>query len=126
MNFVEMAAALFIALEAGDTEVVRNLCQIDLKASQNGGPTFGLDSLLNLSLAATSVVKDFHYENAVRSATESGFVEEHQVCGTLPDGGELNLAVCVVAQLRDGKISVLREYFDSRAAAKLVVALGTD
>ena len=69
------------------------------------------------------MVKDFHYENAVRSATESGFVEEHQVCGTLPDGGELNLAVCVVAQLRDGKISVLREYFDSRAAAKLLAAL---
>ena len=123
MNNVELAAALFSALETAAAEPVRNLCRADLAASQNGGPILNLESLLNLATAATGVVKGFRYENAVRSATEAGFVEEHDVCGTLPDGSELKLAVCVVADVRDGRISALREYFDSRAAAGLAAAL---
>ena len=50
-------------------------------------------------------------------------VEEHRVCGTLPDGSNLDLAACVVADVRDGRICALREYMDTAAAAGLVAAL---
>jgi ketosteroid isomerase-like protein len=82
-----------------------------------------LDSVLGFALSVLRVVADFRYEDAVRSVTASGFVEEHNVRGTLPDGSDLNLAVCVVADVHDGRVSDLREYFDGVAAAGLASAL---
>ena len=82
-----------------------------------------LESLLAFSASVHKVVKDFRYENPVRSATESGFVEEHGVRGTLADGSRLDLSVCVVADLTGGKITELREYFDTKAADALIRAL---
>lgn len=54
----------------------------------------------------------------------TGFVEEHKVRGTLTDGSKLDLAVCVLADVRDGKICDLREYLDTSAASGLLEALG--
>ena len=82
-----------------------------------------LDTLIGFSMAVLGVVENFRYEEAVRSATETGFVEEHVVRGTLPDGSEMNLAVCVVGEVVDGKIVRLREYVDSAAAQGLIKAL---
>ena len=82
-----------------------------------------LDSVLGFASAVRGVVADFRYEDPLRSATTAGFVEEHRVRGSLPDGSVLDLAVCVVADIRDGMVSDLREYFDGVAAAGLVSAL---
>ena len=43
--------------------------------------------------------------------------------GTLPDGSDLKLSACVVADIQDGKVSSLGEYFDTSAAAGLLQAL---
>ncbi|MEQ8858597.1 MAG: nuclear transport factor 2 family protein [Pseudomonadales bacterium] len=123
MKNVEIAEALFAAFASGDAEAARALCAPDLTASQNHGPAMNLDDLLKFSLAVLGVVEDFRYEDAVRTATESGFVEEHSVCGTLPDGSELKLAACVVAEVRDGRITSLREYLDGSRARGLLKAL---
>ncbi len=82
-----------------------------------------LETLLGFARAVLHVVADFRYEDPVRSATATGFVEEHSVRGTLPDASDLDLRVCVVADVRDGKVSDLREYIDGVAAAGLVRAL---
>lgn len=78
---------------------------------------------LNPSLAVSGVVPDFRYEDRVVTGTDEGFVEEHMVCGTLPDGSALRLPACVVAEVRDGRIVRLREYLDTAAAAGLLQAL---
>ncbi len=93
----ELAQALFEAFGKGDAESVRRLCAPNFEARQNNGPVMTLEPLLEFALAVYQVVKGFRYEDAVRSETRSGFVEEHNVRGTLPDGSELDLAVCVVA-----------------------------
>lgn len=124
MNHVEIAAALFGAFASGDADRARALCAPDMQASQNGGPAMSVDALLKFSLAVLGVVKDFRYEDAVRTATDTGFVEEHRVRGTLPDGAQLDLAACVVAEVRDGRISSLREYLDGSRARGLLKALG--
>lgn len=123
MGNTEICAALFEAFASGDGERVRALSVPDLQASQNGGPSMDLESLLTFSDAVQRVVKHFRYEDARRSATATGFVEEHNVRGVLPDGSQLNLPVCVVGDVRDGRVSALREYLDFRAAAGLVAAL---
>jgi ketosteroid isomerase-like protein len=119
----ELAKALFEAFGKGDADSVRRLCAPDFEACQNGGPVLTLEPLLEFALAVYQVVKDFRYEGAIRSETRGGFVEEHNVRGTLPDGIELDLPVCVVADVRDGKVSNVREYFDSASAAGLVELL---
>ena len=95
----ELAQALFEAFGKGDAETVRSLCAPNFEARQNNGPAMTLEPLLDFALAVYKVVKDFRYEDAVRSETRSGFVEEHNVRGTLPDGHEMDLAVCVVAAI---------------------------
>ena len=123
MDHVAVARALFAAFAAGDGGTIRSLCSADFRARQNNGQSMDLDSVLKFASAVLRVVADFRYEDPVRSSTASGFVEEHRVRGTLPDGSALDLAVCVVADVRDGKVTDLREYFDGVAAAGLVSAL---
>ena len=124
MSGIKLAEELFRAFAAGDDETVRHLCTPDLQAIQNGGAPMNLSTLLMFSAAVRSVVKDFRYENPIRSETATGFVEEHDVCGILPDGTELRFTACVVATVNEGKITQLREYFDSAAVASLAAHLG--
>jgi ketosteroid isomerase-like protein len=41
----------------------------------------------------------------------------------MADGNVLRLTLCVVADLTGGRVTQVREYFDSAAAAPLVAAL---
>jgi len=123
MNNTEICKALFEAFTDGDEVRIRSLCAPDLQARQNGNPPMDLEMLLQFSRSVQDVVTDFRYEEAKRSATATGFVEEHSVRGVLPDGSHLDLAVCVVADVRDGRVIDLREYLDGAAAAGLAAAL---
>lgn len=124
-SHARLAEFLFAAFERGDADTVRQLCAADLTVRQNNGPPMDLETLLTFSAAVLRVVENFRYEDAVRSATATGFVEEHAVRGTLPDGSELDVAVCVVADVVDGKVVDLREYLDGVAAAGLLAALSS-
>lgn len=123
MTNTEMAEALFAAFANGDAATARTLCSADLKAFQNLNPPMNLQTLLTFAMAVKQLVPDFHYANARRSSTATGFVEEHTVSGTLPDGSQLQIAACVVADVKDGKIITLREYVDTAAAQGLLKAL---
>lgn len=123
MNNEEIARDLFRAFASGDKDTVLRLCSPDLEARQNDGELIALEPLLEFALAVHGLVENFRYEDAVRAATSTGFVEEHMVRGKLPDDSQLSLPVCVVADVSNGKVTHLREYFDSAAAAGLVAAL---
>jgi ketosteroid isomerase-like protein len=123
MDNTQLAAALFKAFENGDAETARSLCSVDMQAFQNLNPPMDLDTLLEFSSAVKQIVPDFHYADISRSVTSTGFVEEHRVLGTLPDGTKLELAACVVAEVSEGRISRLREYVDTAAAVGLLKAL---
>lgn len=123
MDNIALCEALFDAFEKGDTERVRAMCTPEMRAQQNNNPPMDLDTLLEFSRAVLRIVKDFRYENAKRSNTATGFVEEHSIRGVLPDGSDLDLAVCVVADVSNGKVCHLREYLDISAASGLIEAL---
>lgn len=123
MRNIEIAEALFAAFASGDADAARALCAPDMQATQNHGPAMNVDALLQFSQAVLGVVGNFRYENAVRTTTDSGFVEEHSVRGSLPDGSQLDLAACVVADVHDGRITSLREYLDGSRARGLLKAL---
>ena len=124
MSNSEIAEALFAAFEAGDTGAAEALCSPTLQASQNGGPAMDLDTVIGFAVGVKNAAPDFRYEEAIRSDTETGFVEEHRVRATFGQGAELDLTVCIVGEIEDGKITVLREYFDPSGAPALAEALG--
>lgn len=123
MDNAAIAAALFAALAADDAATVRDLCAADFRLVQNGGAPMGLETLLRFNTAVHRVVPGFGYSQAVCIATASGFVEEHVAGGIMADGKALCLTVCVVADVNGRRVTEVREYFDSAAAAPLVVAL---
>ena len=123
MDNTTLCRRFFDALQANDLATARGLCSDTFEGSQNGGPAMNLDTLMQFTGAVHSVVPDFRYENTVCTASDAGFVEEHDVCGTLPDGETFKLILCVVAEVADGKITALREYVDTGAAAGLLKAL---
>ncbi|MEP0391531.1 MAG: nuclear transport factor 2 family protein [Erythrobacter sp.] len=123
MDNITLCRRFFSALEANDLAAARKLCARSFEGSQNGGPSMNVDTLMQFTGAVHLIVPDFHYENTNCTANDAGFVEEHDVCGTLPNGETFKLVVCVVAQVSDGKITALREYVDTGAAAGLLKAL---
>ena len=123
MDNAAIASALFAALAADDAATVRRLCATDFTLVQNGGAPIGLEQLLRFNAAVHRVVPGFGYSEAYCSPTTSGFVEEHVAGGTMADGTVLRLTLCVVADVTGGRVSHVREYFDSAAAARLVTAL---
>jgi ketosteroid isomerase-like protein len=82
-----------------------------------------VEMLLHFNRLVHAVVSGFCYEDVVCAATATGFVEEHAVRGTLADGSALALAACVVADIVDGRVTLVREYVDTAAAAPLLAAL---
>ncbi|MEM7703598.1 MAG: nuclear transport factor 2 family protein [Pseudomonadota bacterium] len=122
-DYTAIARALFDAFQAGDIEAARALCHDQFEGSQNGGPAMNRAGLLGFVAAVKAKVPDFRYEDIVCAATTDGFVEEHTVRGKLPDGGQINLRLCIVASVEDGKVRHVREYLDSAGALGLAKAL---
>lgn len=123
MDNAAIATALFAALATGDAATVRRLCAADFTLVQNGGAPMGLEQLLRFNAAVHRVIPGFGYSETFCSSTTSGFVEEHVAGGTMADGNVLRLMLCVVADVTGGRVSQVREYFDSATAAPLVTAL---
>ena len=118
-----LAVQFFTATANADSELMHSICSADFTGSQNGGPAMNVDALLAFSKAVVHAVDNFRYENVVRGATSTGFVEEHDVMCDFKDGSSLRMPVCVVATVVDGKITSVREYADSAAAKPLFKAL---
>ena len=123
MTHSQLAEALFAAFESGDADAAKALCAPALRGSQNGGPSFGLEAVIGFALKVKSIAPDFGYKDAVRSDTATGFVEEHRICATLPDGTAFDMMICVVGEVKGGKVVALREYLDTAAAEPLTRAL---
>jgi ketosteroid isomerase-like protein len=64
-----------------------------------------------------------HYRVLRREALQDGFLQQHVLEATLPDGTAWRLPACLVVKVRDGLIVRLDEYLDSAATAPLA-ALG--
>lgn len=123
MENVAVARALFDALASDNDVQVRALCAPGFTLRQNGGLAMDVEMLLHFNRLVHAVVSGFCYEDVVCAATATGFVEEHAVRGTLADGSALALAACVVADIVDGRVTLVREYVDTAAAAPLLAAL---
>ena len=122
-SFSEIADRLLSCLTSGELDVAASLCAPDVTVRQNGGRSRSFEAVAEQVRAIRRVAPDWRFENPVRGETEWGFVEEHDSCGTLPDGTTFRFAICNVATIENGLITSIREYLDSARAKPLTDAM---
>jgi ketosteroid isomerase-like protein len=118
MDALQVAEALFRAVEAGDVDAVRNLYHPDVRVWHNSDD-HGQTRDENLRTLAWLVdhVADRRYEVLRRVPIDGGFLQQHVLHGRLPDGSALRLHAAFVGLVQDGRIVRIEEYLDPAALA---------
>ena len=117
----DVADRLFAAIEAGDLDAVRALHAPDAVVWHN---TDGVEQTVEQNLRVLRWVvdnlADRRYEEVRRTSTPSGFVQQHVLRCTRPDGERVEVPACLVVTCDAGRITRLEEYLDSGHVARLV------
>jgi ketosteroid isomerase-like protein len=106
--------ALFDAIESGDIEAVDRCYAPDMTLSFNvTGKEIGREE----NLEALGKGRDLHrrrtYDDRMISTFDDGFVVQYTVTVVAHNGTKVPLSACLVAEVREGKITKLFEYLDS-------------
>ena len=70
-----------------------------------------------------SRVPDLRMEGVRRRGVPGGFVEQHVLIGTMPDGDILRVVGCFLGTVEHGRITRLEEYVDGNQAGALSALL---
>ncbi len=117
---LQLAERLMAAITAGNVDEVRNIYAPDAVIWHNND---NLEQSVDDNLAVLGwVVKhiaNLRYEIIRRQRTDSGFVQQHVLRGTAPNGQPLEVPACLVCTVQDGRITRLDEYLDTAHLAPL-------
>lgn len=117
---LDICERLFAAVQAGDTDTVRELYAPDAVIWHNDdGLEQSPEENLRVLRWVARNIKDFRYEEVRRHETPTGFVEQHVLRGIAPNGAPLEIPACIVCEVKDGRITRLDEYLDSAQTAPL-------
>jgi uncharacterized protein len=121
---VSMALAdkLFAAIEANDLQTLRDEVyapEIVVWHNHDNHEQLLEENLKVLNWLHRKVA-DKRYEDVTRLPTPTGFVEQHALRGTAPDGTELDVLACLVVTVTGDRISRVDEYVDGAAIAALM------
>ena len=111
---LDLAARLFAAIEAGDVDGVAALYAPDVVVWHNddGRSQSGAENLRVLAWLVTHC-SDVRYVDVRRSATATGFVQQHVLRATGPSGEAVEVPACIVGTCAEGRITRIDEYLDS-------------
>ena len=83
------------------------------------GKEQSLDENVKVLKWFVETLPDRKYTVQRREVIPNGFVQQHVLSATLPNGALWKMDACVVVSMENGKIKRLDEYIDSAAGAKL-------
>ncbi|WP_397400804.1 nuclear transport factor 2 family protein [Phenylobacterium sp.] len=114
-DYLDFGARYMAAVQAGDTEAVRACYAPDAKLWHN---TDGIEQTVeeNMKLLGWMIrmIPDRNYRILRREALADGFVQQHVLEASLPNGGgPWTMDACAVVRVQDGVITRLDEYVDS-------------
>ena len=116
------AEKFMTAIQAGDVDTVRACYAPDAKIWYNNDDREqSVEQNLKSLAWFMRKLPDRHYRIVRREALKDGFLQQHVLEATLPDGTRWRLAACVVVRIEDGKVVRLDEYLDSAQANALQV-----
>ncbi|HVO27859.1 MAG TPA: nuclear transport factor 2 family protein [Candidatus Margulisiibacteriota bacterium] len=118
---LQLAERLFGAITTGNVEAVRQIYAPDAVIwHNNDGLEQSADANLQVLQWVVANIRNLRYENVRRQRTDSGFMQQHVLRGTAPNGRQLDIPACIVCTVRNGRITRLDEYLDSAHIAPLV------
>ena len=123
---VGLAAAnrFFNGLLEGDLAALQEACApgsvlwINLTAQERA-----LEASLPGFAKLRGKVPDLRMDDVKRRGVPGGFVEQHVLAGTMPDGNELRVVGCFLGTVENGRITRLEEYVDGGQAGALSALL---
>jgi ketosteroid isomerase-like protein len=118
---LELADRLFAAIEAGDTATVAALYAPDVKVWHNYDQ---IEQERDANLAVlgwmSRRVSGIRYEEVRREVLPDGFLQQHVLRGTAPDGSALEVPAILRIYCADGVIGRIEEYLDTAQVSSLM------
>ena len=119
----ELAERFLAAIVAGDFDTVRAIYAPDARIWHNvTGVAQTVDENLRVLRWLVRNVTELRYEEVRRLLTPEGFIQQHVLRATGPDGSAIAIPACLIVTVRDGRIIRLEEYIDSAHVAQLNAA----
>jgi ketosteroid isomerase-like protein len=113
-----LAKRFFDAVESGDIDAVFATYSAGAKIWHNtDGAEQSRDDNAKTLKGFVRHITNRVYDDRRLSVFEGGFVHQHRLRGTRPDGVAVALDACIVCAVEDGRITRLDEYFDSAQVA---------
>ncbi|HLI79191.1 MAG TPA: nuclear transport factor 2 family protein [Candidatus Binataceae bacterium] len=114
---MQIAEKLFVAIENGDVDAIRNIYTPDTKIwHNNDGIAQSVEQNLVTLKWVIHNIKGVKYTDVRRQPTPTGFVQQHVLRGRFKDK-EIALPACIIATVEGGHITRLDEYLDSAHTA---------
>ena len=108
-----LADRMFRAIEVGDLDDLRACYDPGIIVWANyDDRELDLDRSLRVLTWLCSKLDGRRYEVKRRDLIPGGFLQEHVLCGTAPDGSAVAMPACIVATVLDGRITRINEYLD--------------
>lgn len=113
-EILDVGERFMAALEACDVDAVRHLYAPDARLWHNfDGQTQSVEDNLKTLAWIHKKLTGLRYDIVSRERLADGFVQQHVLRGSLPDGGEFAMPACAIVRVRNGRIVALDEYLDS-------------
>ena len=113
-QILEFAERFVSAIQTGDVDAVRACYAPDAKLWHN---TDDIEQTVDQNMAVLDwfikTLPDRYYRVLYRAALKDGFVQQHILEATLPDGTKWKMFACVIVRIENGRIVRLDEYLDS-------------
>jgi len=115
-----LAERMFRAIEIGDLDDLRELYDPDIVVWANfDDREQDIDGSMRLLGWLCAKLSDRRYDVKRRDVIPGGFLQEHVLRGTAPDGSEVAMPACIVATVVDGHITRVNEYLDPTGVGAL-------
>jgi ketosteroid isomerase-like protein len=122
-DILALANRFVAAIEAKDIDAVRACYAPGARIWHNNDGKFqSVDDNIKGVHWIHKVLAGVRYDVKQRTALPGGFLQEHVLRGTLPDGTAFAMPACVICKVEGGVITALDEYLDSAHTLPLVAA----
>ena len=119
-DVLDLADRMFRAIEDADLDTLRTLYADDFVAWSNfDDDTKDLEGTVAVLGWLCHKLADRRYDVSRRELIDGGFLQQHVLRGTAPDGSAVAMPACVIATVTDGTVIRVDEYLDPSALAAL-------
>lgn len=119
-DMIELARRFVGAIERGDVDEVRACYHPDAQVwHNNDGIEQTVDENMKVLTWMARTLATRRYRVIRLEALPDGFLQQHVLEATLPDGTKWAMDACVVVRIENGLITRLDEYLDSAQSGAL-------